>query len=413
MNKYINDFPLLLQKDEKGNSIDYLDNAATTQKPEAVLDTVAQFYRTSNANPHRGTYDLSMKATEVLESARKNIRKFINAGTENEVIFTKNSTEALNIIAQSYGSAVLKSGDQVVLAISEHHSNLVPWQVVAKTKGAEISYIYTNKLGIIPPEEIEKKITSRTKIVAVAYVSNVTGRINPVESIIERAHKFGAVVVVDGTQSTPHIPVNVSGFDADFYVFSGHKMLAPMGIGVLCGKKKLLEKMPPFLYGGDMIEYVEEQTSTYAPIPQKFEGGTQNVAAAAGLSAAINYLNKIGMSNIQEFETMLTEYMLEKLNNIPHLKIIGSNKPEGRIGVVPFIIDDAHPHDIATILNADNIAVRAGHHCAQPFHTYLGVSSTCRASVYLYNTTEDIDRLVESLKDVRRWLGFGTKRIVH
>ena len=209
------------------------------------------------------------------------------------------------------------------------------------------------------------------------------------------------------------MPVDVSKLDADFYVFSGHKMLAPLGIGVLCGKKKLLENMPPFLYGGDMIEYVEEQTSTYAPIPQRFEGGTQNVAAAAGLSAAINYLNEIGMSNIQKIETTLTEYMLEKLNNIPHLKIIGSNKPEGRIGVVPFIIDDVHPHDIATILNADNIAVRAGHHCAQPFHAHLGVSSTCRASVYLYNTMDDIDRLAESLKDARRWLGFGSKRIVH
>lgn len=413
MNKYINDFPLLLQKDEKGRRTAYLDNAATTQKPQAVIDAVTEYYKSSNANPHRGTYDLSMQATEVFESARSKVHSFIGAGTENEVIFTKNSTEALNIVAQGFGTAFLNSGDQVVLAISEHHSNLVPWQIVAKARGAVLSYLYTDSSGAIPQEEIEKKITDSTKVVAVAHVSNVTGKINPVEAIIERAHKFGAAVVVDGTQSAPHMPVDVSALDADFYAFSGHKMLAPMGIGVLCGKKRLLEEIPPFLYGGDMIEYVEEQETSFAPIPQKFEGGTQNVGGAAGLSAAIDYLSSIGMSNIREIEKELTEYMLEKLNSIPHLKIIGSNKPEGRIGVVPFIIDEAHPHDIATILNADKIAVRAGHHCAQPFHAHLGVPSTCRASVYLYNTRDDIDRLAESLKDVRRWLGLGAKRIVH
>ncbi len=413
MNAYINDFPLLLKKDEKGKRTIYLDNAATTQKPSCVIKAVSDYYEYTNANPHRGTYDLSMQATDVYESARKRVSKFIGAESEDQIIFTKNSTEALNIIAQSYGMTFLKEGDGVVVAISEHHSNLVPWQVVAQAKGAELSFLYTDKYGEISSEEIEKKITEKTKIVAVAQISNVTGKINPVREIIERAHKFGAVAVVDGTQGAPHIPVDVNELNADFYVFSGHKMLAPMGIGVLYGKKDLLESMPPFLYGGDMIEYVEEQNSTYAPVPQKFEGGTQNVGAAAGLSAAIDYLNNIGMSAVMEKEKELTEYMLEKLSSVPHLRIIGSDKPEGRIGVVPFIIDGAHPHDIATILNADNVAVRAGHHCAQPFHTHLGVSSTCRASIYIYNSVEDIDQMAESLSEVRRWLGYGSKRIVH
>lgn len=413
MNNYINDFPLLLQRDEDGRRTIYLDNAATTQKPRSVLDAVSNYYEYSNANPHRGAYDLSIQATNIFETARKKVSSFIGAKSDNQIVFTKNSTEALNIIAQSYGMTFLKPGDHIVLAISEHHSNLVPWQVAAKAKGAVISYLYTDNEGTISPEEIEKKITSQTKIVAVAYVSNVTGKINPVEAIIERAHKFGAVVVMDGTQSTPHIPVNVSELDVDFYVFSGHKMLAPMGTGVLCGKEGLLESMPPFLYGGDMIEYVEEQESTYAPLPQKFEGGTQNVGGAAGLSAAIDYLNSIGMSDVMKIEKELTEYMLERLSDIPYLKIIGPANADGRIGVVPFVMEGAHPHDISTILNADKIAIRAGHHCAQPFHKHLGISSTCRTSVYIYNTKDDIDNMAESLKEVRRWLGYGAKRIVH
>lgn len=413
MNNYINDFPLLLQKDEKGNRTIYLDNAATTQKPRSVIEAVSTYYESENANPHRGAYDLSMQATMVLELARKKAAAFIGAKSENQVVFTKNSTEALNIIAQSYGMTFFKKGDMIVLAISEHHSNLVPWQVAAKAMGAEICYLYTNRDGTISQEEIESKITEKTKLVAVAHISNVTGKINPVESIIDRAHRFGAVVVVDGTQAAPHIAVDVSELDADFYVFSGHKMLAPMGTGILYGKEALLESMPPLLYGGDMIEYVEEYSSTYAPVPQKFEGGTQNVGGAAGLSAAIDYLNGIGMSTIMKIERELTEYMLEKLSRLPHLKIIGSQDSEGRIGVVPFVMEGAHPHDIATILNADKIAVRAGHHCAQPFHAHLGVSSTCRASIYLYNSKEDIDNLSESLMDVRRWLGYGAERIVH
>ncbi len=407
MNKYLHDFPLLCEKDEKGRRLAYLDNAATTQKPQSVLDAVMEYYQKSNANPHRGIYDLSMKATNAMESSRERIRSFIGAEKTDEIVFTKSATESLNLVAQSYGMSVLQPGDRVVLAVSEHHSNLVPWQIVAKARKAELVYLYTDKTARIIPEEIGDKINERTKIVAVAQVSNVTGVINPVERIIEQAHQVGAVVVVDGTQSVPHMAVNVSSMDADFFAFSAHKMLGPMGFGVLYGKEELLREMPPFLYGGDMIEYVEEQSSTYAPLPEKFEGGTQNVGGAVGLSAAIDYLDKAGMENVRTGEKDLTSCLLDQLHTVPHLHILGPDNPEERIGVVSFVMEDAHPHDIATILNADGIAVRSGHHCAQPFLCRLGVTATCRASLYLYNTEEDIDRLAESLKSVRRWLNVG------
>lgn len=407
MNKYLNDFPLLLQADAKGRRLDYLDNAATTQKPLSVLDAVAAYYKTSNANPHRGAYDLSVEATRVLESAREKVRAFIGAKKPEQIVFTKNATESLNLIAYSYGMSFVNPGDEIVLAISEHHSNLVPWQSVAKARQASLIYLYTDLSGRIPLEEINSKIGSRTKLVAVAHASNVTGVVNPVHEIIRRAHQVGAVAVVDGTQSVPHMTVDVSAMDADFYVFSAHKMLGPMGLGVLYGKEELLEAMPPFLYGGDMIEYVEEQTSTFAPLPQKFEGGTQNVGGAAGLAAAIDYLNRAGMEAIRAHERKLTVYLLERLQSVSHLKVIGPSDLEDRIGVVSFTLEDAHPHDVATILNADRIAIRSGHHCAQPFMRHLGVQATCRASLYLYNTEEDVDRLAESLKGVRRWLGYG------
>ena len=407
MNEHLHDFPLLSQADQKGRLLAYLDNAATTQKPQAVLDTVATYYQTSNANPHRGTYDLSVAATEALESAREKVRAFIGAKKTKEIIFTKSATESFNLIAQSYGLSYIGPGDGIVLAISEHHSNLVPWQIVAQTRQANLTYLYTDGAGRIPSEEIQNKITERTKLVAVAHASNVTGVVNPVEPIIERAHRVGAVVVVDGTQSVPHMTVDVSALDADFYAFSAHKMLGPMGVGVLYGKEKLLENMPPFLYGGDMIEYVEEQTATFAPIPQKFEGGTQNAGGVVGLSAAIDYLSRVGMAKIQAHERELTAHMLDRLHSVPHLKLVGPDELRDRIGVVSFTLKDAHPHDVATILNADRIAVRSGHHCAHPFMRHLGIQATCRASVYLYNSKEDIDRLAESLKGVRRWLGHG------
>jgi cysteine desulfurase/selenocysteine lyase len=407
LNEYISDFPLLLQKDEKGRRLAYLDNAATTQKPQAVLDAVAAYYQRSNANPHRGAYDLSVEATKVLESAREKVRAFLGAPKAEEIIFTKGATESLNLVTRSYGMSFLKPGDGITLAVSEHHSNLVPWQIVARDTRASLAYLYTDESGRIPSEEIENKITNSTRLVAVAHASNVTGAVNPVEQIIERAHQVGAVVVVDGTQSVPHMAVDVSALDADFYAFSAHKMLGPMGVGVLYGKERYLQDMPPFLYGGDMIEYVEEQTSTFAPLPQKFEGGTQNVGGAVGLSAAIDYLNKAGIENIRTHERELTAYMLDRLQAVPQLKLVGPDGLEDRIGVVSFTLEGAHPHDVATILNADRIAVRSGHHCAQPFMHHLGVQATCRASVYLYNTKDDIGRMAESLKGVRRWLGHG------
>ncbi len=409
MNEYLGDFPLLRQADEKGRLLAYLDNAATTQKPQVVLDAVAAYYQTSNANPHRGAYDLSVEATKALESAREKVRGFLGAQKTEEIVFTKSATESLNLVAQSYGMSFIGPGDGIVLAISEHHSNLVPWQMVAQARQASLTYLYTEESGCIPPEEIKKKINGGTKLVAIAHASNVTGVVNPVKQIIERAHQVGAVVVVDGTQSVPHMAVDVAALDADFYVFSAHKMLGPMGVGILYGKEALLEKMPPFLYGGDMIEYVQEQTSTFAPLPQKFEGGTQNVGGAVGLSAAIDYLNRAGMENIQAAEGALTAYMLHRLRSVPQLKIIGPDELENRIGVVSFVLEGAHPHDVATILNADRVAVRSGHHCAQPFLHHLGVQATCRASVYLYNTKEDIDRLTESLKGVKRWLRHGVE----
>lgn len=407
MNEYLYDFPLLRQADEKGRRIAYLDNAATTQKPQAVLDAVAAYYKTSNANPHRGAYDLSVEATKSLESAREKIRAFIGAKKAEDVVFTKSATESLNLVAQSYGMSSLAPGDRIAVAISEHHSNLVPWQIAARARQADITYLYTDEAGRIPSAELKSKISGRTKLVAVAHASNVTGVINSIEAVIERARTVGAVVVVDGTQSVPHMEVDVSALDADFYVFSAHKMLGPMGVGVLYGKEHLLQEMPPFLYGGDMIEYVEEQESTFAPLPQKFEGGTQNVGGAVGLAAAIDYLDRAGMGKSQALERELTAYLLDRLHSVPHLKIIGPDGIEDRIGVVSFVLEGAHPHDVATILNADRIAVRSGHHCAQPFLHHLGVQSTCRASVYLYNTKEDIDRLAESLKGVRRWLVHG------
>ena len=407
MNEYIKDFPLLQQTDEKGRRLAYLDNAATTQKPQAMLDAVAAYYKTSNANPHRGAYDLSMAATRALENARERVRRFIGAKKAEEIVFTKSATEALNMVVQSYAMSALHPGDGIVLAVSEHHSNLVPWQMAARARQAELAYLYTDGSGRIPPEEIRRRITGRTKLVAVAHASNVTGAVNPIEEIIERAHAMGAAVVVDGTQSAPHMAVDVSRLDADFFAFSAHKMLGPMGVGILYGKEALLESMPPCLYGGDMIEYVEELTSTFAPVPQKFEGGTQNVGGAVGLEAAIDYLNAAGMENIQAHERELTAYMLDRLLGTPHVKVVGPEGVRNRIGVVSFTVEDAHPHDVATILNADRIAIRSGHHCAQPFLRHLGVQATCRASIYLYNTKEDIDRLAESLKGVRRWLGHG------
>lgn len=407
-NNYLEDFPLLKQTDE-GKRLVYLDNGATTQKPLSVIRAIEQYYTTFNANPHRGAYELSVQATEIYENTREKVRDFLGAAKISEIIFTKNATESLNLIAYSYGMNFIQAGDEIVISIAEHHSNLVPWQQVAKAKGAVLKYLYVNTDGVLSEEELDSKITGKTKLVAVTHVSNVLGIINPVKRIAEKAHAVGAVVVVDGAQSIPHLPVNVRELDVDFFVFSGHKMLAPMGIGVLYGKEKLLDAMPPFLFGGDMIEYVQEQETTFAPLPAKFEAGTQNVGGAMGLSAAIDYLNRVGMSAIEECEKELVRYAITKLSKLPYITLYGCGELVDKTGVISFNVQDVHPHDVSTILDADGIAIRAGHHCAHPLLQYLGVNATCRASLYFYNTKDDVDALIDSLSRVRKVMGYEPK----
>ncbi len=404
---YKKEFPLL-QRTMHDKPIVYLDNGATTQKPQAVIDAMHNYYETSNANPHRGAYELSVQATDVYENARIRVQKFINAGHAHEIIFTKNATESLNLVAYSYGMANIQAGDEVVIAISEHHSNLVPWQQICRLKSATLKYIYLEEDGNLSQADIENKITEKTKIVAVAQVSNVLGLVNPVKEIAAKAHSVGAVMVIDGSQSVPHMAVDVQDLDADFFVFSGHKMLSPMGIGVLYGKEKLLNDMPPFLMGGDMIDYVEEQETEFAPLPAKFEAGTQNVGGAAGLTAAIDYLEKVGFDYVEKVERELVEYALPKLKAMPYIELYGcDSKQDNKTGIITFNVKDVHPHDVATILDAQGVAVRAGHHCAQPLMQYLGQNATCRASFYFYNTKEDVDRWIEALSKVRGVLGYA------
>lgn len=399
---YRNDFPLLMQ-----NKIIYIDNAATSQRPQCVIDAEGDFYKNYNANPLRGLYSLSVEATEVYESAREAVRKFIGAEKSNEIIFTRNTTESLNLVAYSYGLSNVKKGDEIVVSIMEHHSDLLPWQMVAKTCGAELKFIECAKDGSIDLEKVKELITSRTKIVAMTQVSNVLGREYPVKEIAKLAHENGAVMVVDGAQSTPHMRVDVTDLDADFFAFSGHKLLAPMGIGVLYGKEELLEKMPPFLSGGEMIDSVTRTSAVYAELPHKFEAGTVNAAGAAGLKAAIDYIEKVGFDYIGEREIALTSRAIEKMKKIPHVNIIGSENADEHTGIVTFTIDNVHPHDISEILAADGIAVRAGHHCAQPLLTHLGLNSTARASFAFYNTEDEVDKFTDSVATIRERMGYG------
>ena len=395
--KFVSEYPDLI----------YFDNAATTQKPNIVLERMVRYYESENANPLRGVYDLSVKATDAYENARARTADFIGAESALEIIFTRNASESLNLIAKSYGEAFIKEGDEIVLTVMEHHSNLLPWQEVGKKTGAKLVFLEPDKTGFISDEEIKTKITDKTKLVSVAHISNVLGRKNPVEKIIKAAHDVGAVAVIDGAQAVPHTRVNVRELDADFYVFSGHKMLAPMGIGVVYGKKKLLNKMPPFLTGGEMIEYVELDFATYAEVPHKFEAGTVNVGGAVGLHAAMDYLENIGFDYIEETELRLTKRLFEGMKTLPYINIAGSEKAEEHNGIITFTIDDVHPHDSASILNDAKICVRAGHHCAQPLMKFLGFNSTLRASLYFYNTEEEVDRFLDSLTKIRGWLGYG------
>ena len=406
-NEYLQDFPILQTK-MNGRPIVYLDNGATTQKPEAVIKAVADYCTYCNANPHRGAYELSVKATDIYETARVRTQQFIGAAHPEEIIFTKNATEALNLVAYSYGRANIREGDEIVITISEHHSDIVPWQFVAKARGAVLKYIYLAEDGNLSAADIAEKITEKTKIVAVTHVSNVLGLVNDVRTIADRAHAVGAVIVVDGSQSVPHIAVDVQAMDADFFAFSGHKMLSPMGIGVLYGKYDILDAMPPFLFGGDMIDYVGEQETTYAELPAKFEAGTQNVSGASGLIAAIDYLEKVGFDRIERIERDLLSYALPKLRELPFVELYGCDTTrDNKTGIITFNVKDVHPHDVATILDSHGVAIRAGHHCAQPLMRYLGQNATCRASFYLYNTHEDVDQFVAALKKVRGVLGYG------
>ena len=387
------DFPIF-----QNRKIAYLDNGATTQKPCQVIEAIYNFYEKYNANPHRGAYTLSIEATEVYENTRKKIAHFINAKNSEEIIFTKNATESLNLIAYSYGMENLKKDDKIVISIMEHHSNLVTWQKVSKITGSKLEYMYIDKNFEIPDEEIEKKITDKTKIVSVTHVSNVLGTINNIKKIIKQAHKVGAIVVIDAAQSIPHMKIDVQDMDADFLVFSGHKMLAPLGIGVLYGKKEILDKMNPFLMGGDMIEYVHEQETTFAPLPNKFEAGTQNVEGVIGLGAAIDYIQNIGYENIEKAEKELLSYARNELSKLDYLTLYLTPNLENHAGgVISFNIKGVHPHDVASILDSEGVCVRSGNHCAQPLMRFLGIDSTCRASFYFYNTKEDVDKLVNAL----------------
>lgn len=392
-------FPILDQQ-VNGKDLVYLDSAATSQKPLAVINALSTYYKEYNSNVHRGVHTLGTKATDGYEGAREKVRRFINAKSMQEIVFTRGATTALNIVAQSYGLTNVKEGDEIVITYMEHHANVIPWQQVAKITGATLKYIPLQEDGTIDLKDVEETVTSNTKIVSVMLVSNVLGTINPIKEITEIAHKNGAVMVVDGAQSTPHMKIDVRDLDCDFYAFSGHKMCAPTGIGVLYGKKQLLENMEPVEFGGEMIDFVGLQESTWKELPWKFEAGTPIIAGAIGLGAAIDFLEDIGLENIEAHEHKLAQYALEQLSQIDGMTIYG---PKHRAGLVTFNIDDVHPHDVATVLDAEGIAVRAGHHCAQPLMKWLKVSATARASFYLYNTEEEVDKLVAGIKKTKEY----------
>ncbi len=398
------DFPIL-QKKHNGRSLVYFDNAATTQKPYQVIHAITEFLECHNGNPHRGAHRLSVEASQIYDGARETVRRFINARRSEEIIFVRNATEAMNLIARSYGETHVKKGDKIVIPISEHHANLVTWQRVCRVTGAELVYMYLDGEGHFTEEDFAK-IDGAVKIVAFAGVSNVLGMKVPAKALIEKAHSVGAVAVCDGAQAVPHMKTDVQDLDCDFLVFSGHKMLGSAGTGVLYGKKALLDDMEPFLLGGDMIEYVEEQSATFNELPFKFEAGTENVEGAAALEAAIEYLEALGWDAIERHEQELVAQALEGLQKLPYIHIIGSTDPAEKTGLITFTIDGVHPHDAATILDSCGIAVRSGHHCAQPFGAHIGAEASNRISFYIYNTAEEVDYFLRVLPEVRRQMGF-------
>ncbi|WP_282155538.1 cysteine desulfurase [Cytobacillus gottheilii] len=395
-------FPILHQE-VNGSPLVYLDSAATSQKPIQVIEAIDSYYRQYNSNVHRGVHTLGTKATDGYEGAREKVRKFINAKSTEEVIFTRGTTTSLNTVAASYARANLQEGDEIVISYMEHHSNIIPWQQVAKATGAILKYLPLQEDGTISLEDVKNTVTDQTKIVSIMHVSNVLGVINPIKEIAQIVHQHGAVMVVDGAQSAPHMKVDVQDLDCDFFAMSGHKMCGPTGIGILYGKKQLLENMEPIEFGGEMIDFVGLQESTWKELPWKFEGGTPIIAGAIGLGAAIDFLEEIGRDNIEAHEHKLAAYAMEQMSAIEGMTIFGPKDASKKAGVVTFNIDEVHPHDVATVLDADGIAVRAGHHCAQPLMKWLKVSSTARASFYLYNSEEDIDRLVQGLVKTKEY----------
>ena len=398
------DFVLLQNTDRV-----YFDNAATSQKPACVLDAEKRFYEKYNANPFRGLYELSEEATECYEDARKTVADFLHASCPEEIVFTRNATESLNLAAYTLSEYLLKPGDEIIVSIMEHHSNILPWQQAAKRYGATVKYLECDMDGTIPAERLESMITDRTKIAAITQISNVLGCRNDLKTFAEICHRHGVILVGDGAQSVPHIAVDVQDLGVDFLSFSGHKMLAPMGIGVLYGKQELLEKMPPFLTGGEMIETVSRYDAVYAELPHKFEAGTVNAGGAVGLAAAIDYLESYGMDTLHAVEQELTAYLFRGMNAIPHVHVLGSQREDNHTGIVSFTVDQVHPHDISEVLSSDGMDIRAGHHCAQPLHDHLGIHSTARASLMFYNTKEEIDRFLESVSNIRRRMGFGNE----
>ncbi|MCM2139716.1 cysteine desulfurase [Vagococcus fluvialis] len=395
-NKIKNDFPILFQE-VNDEPLIYLDNAATSQKPKQVIDSLVHYYEHDNANVHRGVHTLAERATSSYEASREKVRNFINAKSTKEVLFTRGTTTAINWLSRSYGDANVSAGDEILISQMEHHSNIVTWQELAKRQNATLVYVDLTDEGELDIEDFKKKLSHKTKIVSLAHASNVLGVVNPIKELTELVHEVGAVIVVDGAQAVPHMSVDVQDLDADFYAFSGHKMCGPTGIGVLYGKQNLLEKMEPIEFGGEMIDFVYHDHSTWTELPWKFEAGTPNIAGAIALGSAIDYLTEIGMDNIHQHEQELVEYVFPKLKAIEGLTIYGPQDPKKHTGVIAFNIDGVHPHDTSTALDMEGVAVRAGHHCVQPLLTYLGVQSTARASFYFYNTKKDADRLVEAI----------------
>lgn len=401
------DFPILDQR-VNDEPLVYLDNAATAQRPTPVLKQVLDFYQTDNANVHRGVHTLAERATADYEAARDRVQKFIHAKKREEVIFTKGCTDSLNLVAATYGEQNIQAGDEIVISIMEHHSNLIPWQQLALKKGATLKYIGLTKEGELDLADAAAKITDRTKIVAVTHASNVMGTVTPLKQLAKLAHQHGAIIVGDGAQAVPHMKVDVTELDVDFYAFSGHKMMSPTGIGVLYGKQALLEAIPPYQYGGEMIGTVTEQASTWAALPYKFEAGTQNIAGAVGLGAAIDYLTAIGMDQVEAHERVLVQTVLPQLLAIEGLTVYGPTDSAKHTGVISFNLGHLHPHDLATALDMEGVAVRAGHHCAQPLMNYLGLEASARASFYLYNTAADAEKLVSALKEAKEFFRIGT-----